>query len=54
MEDVFSGLDALERDYLVGRMAEELPEIREKPGLLFSVLSAGIIHAKAETDKRYP
>ena len=30
MEDVFSGLDALERDYLVGRMAEELPEIREK------------------------
>ena len=57
MEDVFSGFDALDREYLVGRMAEELSEIREKLGVSTELLAKKIGMEKydleqAETGKR--
>lgn len=51
MEDVFGGLDALDRDYLVGRMAEELLEIREKLGVSAEVLARKIGMEKADLEQ---
>ena len=51
MEDVFKGLDALDRDYLVGRMAEELPEIREKLGVTTEVLARKVGMEKADLEQ---
>ena len=39
MDEVFKGLDALDKDDLVGRMAEELPEIRERLGISAELLA---------------
>ena len=48
MDDVFKGIDALNKDELVGRMAEELPDIREKLGV-----SAELLAKKTGMDKEH-